>query len=255
MQRFKNKTVVITGGSTGIGRATAQRFASEGARVVILDVNDDLDTIASDMDGDVTGMTVDVRDSKAVAEAFEKIAADGSINVLHNNAGVAVMKSPTEHTDEDWDKVLRTNVDGTFYCSRAALPYLEKSGGCIVNTNSVSGIAGDWGMLAYNTSKGAISNFTRALALDVGDKGVRVNAVAPSITDTPLAEDITGDDDLMAKFEERMALQPPEQPEDIAAVVAFLASDDARMVTGVVMPVDGGVTASNGQPPIGRMLG
>ncbi|RPF70980.1 SDR family NAD(P)-dependent oxidoreductase [Aurantiacibacter spongiae] len=252
MQRFKDKTVIVTGGSSGIGKATATRFAQEGARVVIFDIADDLDSMANAIEGDVSARKLDIRDSAAVKQAIDAVAGEhGGIHVLHNNAGVAVMKSPTDHTDDDWDKVMRTNVDGMFYCSRAAIPHLEESGGCIVNTSSVSGLGGDWGMLAYNTSKGAISNFTRALALDLGAKGVRVNAVAPSLTDTPLAEGITGDEKLMDRFRDRMALQPPEQPEDIAAVVAFLASDDARMVTGAVVPVDGGVTASNGQPPIG----
>ncbi|MDF1727329.1 MAG: SDR family NAD(P)-dependent oxidoreductase [Sulfitobacter sp.] len=250
MQRFSGKTVIVTGGSSGIGRAVATRFAGEGARVVVLDIADEMKDIAGGVE--VCYRKVDVRDSKAVQEAIDDIAAKhGGIDVLHNNAGVAVMKSPSDHTDEDWEKVLRTNVDGTFYCTRAAIPHLEKSQGCIINTSSVSGIGADWGMLAYNTSKGAISNMTRALALDLGKKGIRVNAVAPSITETPLAQDLVQDDELMAKFRERMALEPPEQPEDIAAVVAFLASDDARMVTGVILPVDGGVTASNGQPPIG----
>jgi len=252
MNRFADKVVLITGASSGIGHATAQRFASEGAKVVILDIADDLDAIADKIEGDVTARTLDVRDSASVTQTIDAIASElGGIDILHNNAGVAAMKPPEDHTDEDWNKVLRTNVDGTFHCSRAAIPHLKKSKGCIVNTSSVSGLGGDWGMLAYNTSKGAISNFTRALALDLGKSGVRVNAVAPSITDTPLATDITGDEGLMDKFRDRMPLQPPEQPEDIAAVVAFLASDDARMVTGVVMPVDGGVTASNGQPAIG----
>lgn len=249
MQRFTDKTVIVTGASSGIGHATATRFASEGARVVILDIAEGLDDIAAAIEGDVTARTLDVRDSKAVTEAIDAIAADhGAIHVLHNNAGVAVMKSPADHSDEDWDKVMRTNVDGTFHCSRAALPHLEKTQGCIVNTSSVSGLRGDWGMLAYNTSKGAISNFTRALALDLGEKGIRVNAVAPSVTDTPLAQGIVEDEEQMAKFAERMPLQPPEHPEDIAAVVAFLASEDARMVTGVILPVDGGISASNGQP-------
>ena len=252
MNRFEGKTVIITGGSSGIGKATAQRFADEGARVVIFDIGGDVEGAASKIADNVIGKTVDVRDSAAVKTAVDEVAKEcGGIDVLYNNAGVAAMKPPVEHTDEDWEKVLRTNVDGMFFCTRAALPHLKKSKGCIVNTSSVSGIGADWGMLAYNTSKGAVSNMTRALALDLGEDGIRVNAVAPSIVDTPLAKEITSDEEIMDGFRQRMALKPPIQPEQVASVVAFLASEDAAMVSGVILPVDGGVTASNGQPPIG----
>ena len=252
MNRFEGKTVIITGGSSGIGKATAQRFADEGARVVIFDIGGDVEGAASKIADNAIGKTVDVRDSAAVKTAVDEVAQEcGGIDVLYNNAGVAAMKPPVEHTDEDWEKVLRTNVDGMFFCTRAALPHLKKSKGCIVNTSSVSGIGADWGMLAYNTSKGAVSNMTRALALDLGEDGIRVNAVAPSIVDTPLAKEITSDEEIMDGFRQRMALKPPIQPEQVASVVAFLASEDAAMVSGVILPVDGGVTASNGQPPIG----
>lgn len=252
MNRFAGKNVIVTGGASGIGHATARRFAEEGARVTIFDIADDVAEKAAALPGDVTGRTVDVRDAAAVSQAIDAVAGDqGGLDVLVNNAGVAVMKGPADHTDEDWNKVLGTNVDGYFHCARAALPHLEKSGGSIVMTSSVSGIGGDWGMLAYNTSKGAVSNMVRGLALDMGAKGVRVNAVAPSFTATGLTQDMLDDKQLVAKFNERMPLGGPEQPEDIAAVIAFLASDDARMVTGVVLPVDAGLSASNGQPPQG----
>jgi len=141
-----------------------------------------------------------------------------------------------------------TNAGGVFNGSRAALPWLIKRRGCIVNTSSVSGIAADWGMAAYNASKGAVSNLTRAMALDYGARGVRVNAVAPSLTVTNMTRGMVKNRKLVAKFIERMPIGRVAQPADIAAVIAFLASDDARFVNGVILPVDGGLTASNGQP-------
>lgn len=253
MQRFTDKTVIVTGAGSGIGKATARRFAEEGATVALLGHSNSVDEALADMPGGKCfALKVDVRNPDDVTAAIDKVAQrTGRIDVLHNNAGVAVMKAPEDHSDEDWDKVLRTNVDGMFYCSRAAIPHLEKTGGCIVNTSSVSGMGGDWEMLAYNTSKGAVTNMTRALALDLGKRGIRVNAVAPSLTDTKMAGGIMEDEEKLAKFAERMPLDPPARPEDVAGVVAFLASDDARMVTGVILPVDGGVTAANGQPAIG----
>jgi meso-butanediol dehydrogenase/(S,S)-butanediol dehydrogenase/diacetyl reductase len=128
------------------------------------------------------------------------------------------------------------------------LPELLKRGGNIVNTASVSGLGADWALCAYNAAKGGVVNLTRSIALDFGAKGVRANAVCPSLTRTGMTEDMLKDKDLVAKFMERLPLKRVAEPADIAGVVAFLASDDARFVNGVNLPVDGGVTASNGQP-------
>lgn len=131
------------------------------------------------------------------------------------------------------------------------MPHLIKTRGNVVNTSSVSGLGGDWGMSIYNAAKGAVSNFTRALALDHGRDGVRVNAVCPSFTLTDMTDEMKDNEALLAKFNERIPLGRPANPDDIAAVIAFLASDDARFVTGVNLPVDGGLSASNGQPAVG----
>lgn len=130
------------------------------------------------------------------------------------------------------------------------MPHLIKSHGCIVNVSSVSGLGGDWQMSFYNAAKGAVSNFTRALALDHGAEGVRVNAVCPSLTRSELTEDMFSDKALMAKFAERIPLGRAAEPDEVADVIAFLASHDARFVNGVNLPVDGGLSASNGQPPL-----
>lgn len=152
---------------------------------------------------------------------------------------------------EDWDQTIATNLNSVFYCARAAMPYLIKSRGCIVNVASVSGLRADWGMVAYNAAKAGAANLTRTLALDAGQDGVRVNAVAPGLTRTPRTQPKMSDPDFMRRFAERSALGRPGEPNEIAAAIAFLASQDATFVTGVVLPVDGGLTASNGQPSPG----
>ena len=172
----------------------------------------------------------------------------GGIDVLVNNAGTAHFADFAETTPEIWRETFATDVEGVYFCCHAALDALKASRGSIVNVASVSGTGGDWKMSAYNAAKGAVVNFTRALALDLGKHGVRVNAVSPSLTETDLTEDMLDDEALIAKFKDRIALGRPATPDDIAGPIAFLASDDARFVTGAILAVDGGVSASNGQP-------
>jgi len=143
---------------------------------------------------------------------------------------------------------MSVDLDAVFYGTRAAAPELKKTRGCIINTASVSGLGGDWGMSAYNAAKGGVVNFTRAAALDLASHGVRVNSVCPSLTMTGMTADVKDNPAWVARFMERVPLGRAAEPEDIAGVAAFLASDDARYVTGVNLPVDGGVTASSGQP-------
>lgn len=153
--------------------------------------------------------------------------------------------------DDDWDALVATMLTGAFVASRAALPHLRRTGGSIVNVSSVSGIGGDWGAASYNAAKGALTNLTRAMALDHADDGIRVNAVAPSVTATEMTSGMDEDEDPMARFRDRLPMGRPAQPEEVATVIAFLASGDAAYVNGVVIPVDGGLSASNGQPRLG----
>ena len=249
MNRFTNKVVLVTGAAGGIGQATARRFASEGAKLVIVDIKD-LGETARSLQGDVLTHTADVSDSAAVdgmiAAAIEKF---GQLDVLVNNAGVYSGGDPAEISNEDWRKVIATDLDGVFFGCRAAIPHLEKTKGSIVNTASVSGTGGDWNTLPYNAAKGGVVNFTRALAMDLGKRQIRVNAVCPSLTRTPMTEDMFSDEEAMKQFRERIPLGRYCEPEEVAAVVAFLASDDASFITGAMIAVDGGVSASNGQPP------
>lgn len=251
MSRFQDKVVVVTGAGSGMGAATARRFSKEGAIVVLVGRTEiKLAKVANTLES--TNYYVHVADisNPQDVERLAEVVLDkfGRVDVLVNNAGVAVQGKVNEASIEDWKKVFDIDVSGVFYTTRFFIEALKKSKGNIVNVSSVSGLGGDWGMSFYNAAKGAVSNFTRSLAMDHGADGVRVNAVCPSLTITDMAEDIKDNKELLAKFAERIPLGRAAEPEEIADVIAFLASDDARFVTGVNLPVDGGLSASNGQP-------
>lgn len=251
MTRFTHKIVVITGAGSGIGAATAQRFASEGATVVLVGrTREKLDKILDTLEqGRHLAVPCDVGDAEQVKSLAEKVISTfGRVDVLVNNAGTVVQGKAHEVSVEDWKSLMNTNLDGVFYCTHYFMPALLKTQGNVVNTSSVSGLGGDWGMSVYNAAKGAVTNFTRALAMDYGADGVRVNAVCPGFTLTDMADGIKDDKALLNKFYDRIPLGKAGQPEEIASAIAFLASHDARYITGVNLPVDGGLTASNGQP-------
>jgi len=252
MERFVDKVVIVTGAGSGIGEGTARRFSEEGAQVVLVgDHRRNIAGVAADLPKERTlAVVADVSKQRDMEGLVARtVKAFGGIDVLVNNAGIFRGSSVTKTRPADWERVMAVNAGGVFYGSRAALPYLVRRRGCIINTASISGLGADWNMSAYNASKGAIVQLTRAMALDYSRRGVRVNAVCPSLTLTEMTKDMVKDRKLVAKFMERMPLGRVAQPADIAAVIAFLASDDARFITGANIPVDGGVTASNGQPP------
>ena len=254
MPSFDAKVAIITGAGSGIGEAAAHRFARDGYAVVLAGrTKDKLDAAAESLDPARTLIhPADISDQAAAEGLIQAaIARFARLDVLVNNAGTATFGSFLETPLEDYRRTMAINVDGLVYCIRAALPHLIETRGTIVNVSSVSGLGGDWGLSFYNASKGAVTNLTRALALELGAKGVRVNAVAPSLTDTGMASGITSDDALMAKFADRIPLGRAAEPAEVADVIAFLASRDARFVTGVNLPVDGGLSASNGQPNLG----
>jgi meso-butanediol dehydrogenase/(S,S)-butanediol dehydrogenase/diacetyl reductase len=253
LRRFTDRTVIVTGAGSGNGRGIAERFAVEGANVVLAGRTvEKLTVVARAMDAARTLVQAcDVRDFAQVERLVAAAVAHfGGIDVLVNNAGIAPEGSVADTGLDDWHDTLQTDLTGVFHGCKAALPHLLAHRGCIVNVASVSGLGADWALAAYNAAKGGVVNLTRSLAMDFGGRGVRVNAVCPSLTRSHMTEDMLKDEALMRRFMERLPLGRPAEPEDIAGVVAFLASDDARFVNGVNLPVDGGVTASNGQPPM-----
>jgi len=251
MNRFDNKTVLVTGAASGMGLAAARRFLDEGARVVMLDIDEaTLNEAAGSLPQERVLVHVGdtAKEETASAAVAAAVARFGGLDILINNAGIGSEGDISNTSTADFERVMAVNVGGYFHMAKAAMPELVKTRGAIVMTSSVSGLGGDWEMFAYNTSKGAVTNMVRAMALDAAKDGVRVNAVNPSFTKTGMTTDMLSNAKLVAKFEERMPLGAPEDPEGVAAAMAFLASDDARLITGVNLPVDAGLMASNGQP-------
>ena len=220
------KIAVVTGGAKGIGAATAKLFEKAGAKVEVLDV--------------ATGF--DVTDEEQVKKAFARI---GAIDILVNNAGTAIRKNAVQISREEWQTVLDLNLTAVFLCSRLAHPYMKKrGGGAIVNIASIMGLSGGiYPNASYQASKGGVVNLTRALALEWAADNIRVNAVAPTYVRTDLTAPIFSNPEMMKTVLAHTPLGRFPETEDIAAAILFLASDAARCITGVTLPVDSGYLA------------
>lgn len=257
MRRFDGRIVAITGAASGIGAAAARRFASEGARLALCDLNEDrLRESAAALgltDADLFLRGVDVGDASAV-EAFvhDAAAALGGLDVLVNNAGVGCFGHVDEITPEQWRRTLAIDLDAVFFGSRAALPYLRQSRGCIVNTASISGLLADPGLVAYNVAKAGVINLTRNMAVDHAAEGVRANCICPGGVGTPMIKAHTRDNAIMDDYANLVPMGRVGTAEEMAAGIAFLASSDASYITGQSLIIDGGVTAQTGQPNFDR---
>jgi NAD(P)-dependent dehydrogenase (short-subunit alcohol dehydrogenase family) len=228
---LKGKTAVVTGAAKGIGKTTAALLEQAGAKVARIDIEDAPGCIRAD-----------VADEAAVAKAFAQI---GGVDILVNNAGVAVRKTAFDITADEWDRVIDVNVRGSFLCARAAARSMkERGGGAIVNLASIMGFSGGiFPNPAYQTSKGAVVNMTRALALEFAPHAIRVNAVAPTFVRTPLTAPVFSNPEILKKVMEHTPLGVLPETDDIAAAILFLAGPAARCITGVTLPVDSGYLA------------
>jgi NAD(P)-dependent dehydrogenase (short-subunit alcohol dehydrogenase family) len=249
VRRFESSVALVTGGGSGIGRATCERLAAEGARVWVADLDEAAaERVASELPC-ATARGVDVSDAGRVEQLIQEIIeADDRLDVLVNNAGVTLGAPAWETTPEQWAHVLAVNLTGVFNGCRSALRHMiGQRQGAIVSTASDAGLVGWPGQSAYCASKAGIVGLTRAVAMDAAPYGVRVNCVCPAFTDTPLVEAwVRAQPDPAAAREQVAAGQPVGRmgaPEEIAAAIVFLSSDESSFITGVALPVDGGVTA------------
>ncbi len=251
VMRFENKVVVITGAAGAIGSAAARRFVAEGARVALVDLlGDKARATAACIGPQACGFDADVTDPEAVARVIDEIGVHfGRIDVLFNNAGISgVVKPVHDLAVEDWRRIVGINLDGMFYILRATLRAMIAAGiqGAVVNMgSSMAGWDVLYGGAGYAATKHGVVGLTRVAALDVAPYGIRVNAICPGVIETRLgvpAADEAAYDAGIRRFADRIPLRRIGQPEDVAAAVAFLASDDARHVTGVDWLIDGGQT-------------
>lgn len=247
--RLRDKVAIITGAASGIGKATAKLFSKYGAKIVVADI---------DMDGGLETVTdiqeegkdaIFVKTDVTVRSDTEKMVENtintyGKLDILFNNAGIAMRLPVAELSEEDWHRCLDVNLTGVFLCAKAAIPAMKKNGsGSIINMSSIYGIVGADVRAAYVASKGAVTNLTRGMALDYASDNIRVNCICPGFVETPLVSGVVKTPEEYQNLANKHPLRRLGQPEEIAYGALYLASDESLFVTGIALPIDGGYTA------------
>jgi meso-butanediol dehydrogenase/(S,S)-butanediol dehydrogenase/diacetyl reductase len=248
MNRFTGKVALVTGAGSGIGKATAIRLASEGASLLLADINEPslTETVKELPEGAAASLShLDVSDSGSCNDSVAQcVKVYGRLDILCNIAGIALCEHMTNISDEQWHRMVGINLNGVFFMSRAAVPHLLESKGNIVNMSSSAGLVGQAYNSAYCATKAGVLMFSKSMAIEYAKQGLRVNAVCPGMVKTPLTDNFTMpenvDMDLLGKL---FPLMEGAEPEEIAAAVCYLASSEARFVTGAALPIDGAQTA------------
>lgn len=243
--KLANKVAVITGAGSGIGRETALLFAEEGAKVVVADINEKSGTEVVEeirkKGGEAFFIRLDTTSSEQSRQMVrETVDRYNRIDVLINNAGIVQDALLTKMTEEQWDRVINVNLKGVFNCTRAVVDVMINEGkGVIINASSIVGIFGNVGQTNYSAAKAGLIGMTKTLAKELGKKGVRVNAVAPGFISTPMTSNVP--ENILDMMKEKTPLRRLGEPKDVAYAYLYLASDDAKFVSGIVLSVDGGL--------------
>ncbi|HER25086.1 MAG TPA: glucose 1-dehydrogenase [Candidatus Atribacteria bacterium] len=247
---FEDKVVIVTGAAVGIGKATVIAFAEKGAKVVVADIDVEKGKQTSSfIGGDAFFIELNVADRKSVNNMVKDVMNRfGRVDILVNNAGIYYQGDVIETTEEEWDKVMAVNLKGMYLCSHYVIPVmLERGSGVVVNVASEAGLVGIADQVAYNVSKAGVISLTKSMAVDFAQKGVRVNAVCPGTTETPLVKNALkrskNPENERRKLEECRPLNRLGRPEEIAAAILAMASDHLGYATGSVLSIDGGYTA------------
>jgi len=240
--RLKNKIAIVTGSSSGIGKAIAEEFLKEGALVVFSDINE---SPVPDKEKAIF-VKCDVSKKEEVENLItQAVDKFGSLDIMVNNAGIGTAGDVVSADDKTWDKTIAVNLSGVFYGLRAAAKYMKENNikGSIINMTSILGTVGFKNSVSYSASKGGVDQLTKAGALDLGSCGIRVNAIAPGFIKTQMTKAVTDDPKFKSPIEQSTPLGHMGEPEDIAKAALYLASDDSKFVTGTILFVDGGWTA------------